>query len=351
MKKICIILISLIVLCSIIVLLIYKNGISAVSNNSELIEFEVTDGSSYMTISSALKEKNLIKSELMYKIFIKLNKPNVLEAGKYHLSEDMGVRKIVETLSNGSKKETIKIIFTEGKNMRYIAKVISENTSNTEEDVFNLLKDKEYIDSLINEYWFLTDDIKNEKIYYPLEGYLFPDTYEIYKDDNVKDIFKRMLDEMDSKLKTYKTEIENSKYSIHELITLASIVELEGAKSNDRSKVAGVFYNRLSHNWTLGSDVTTYYAEKIDDWSVGLKLSQLNACNAYNTRGSCVSRLPIGPISNPSMDSIKATINPEITKNYYFVADCDGNTYLNTNEYGHNETIRKLKNQGKWCDN
>ena len=351
MKKICIIITCLIILSSTLILLIYKNGISAVSNNNELIEFEVLEGSSYMTIASALKEKNLIKSELMYKIFVKLNNPNVLEAGKYELSENMGVRKIVNILSSGSKRETITIVFTEGKNMRYIAKVINENTSNTEDDVFNLLKDKEYINSLIDEYWFLTDDIKNENIYYPLEGYLFPDTYEFYKDDNVKDIFKKMLDEMDSKLKTLKNDIDNSKYSIHELITLASIVELEGAKSNDRSKVAGVFYNRLNNNWTLGSDVTTYYAEKIDDWSVGLKLSELNKCNSYNTRGSCVSGLPVGPISNPSLDSINAAINPEITNNYYFVADCDGNTYLNKNEYGHNETIRKLKNQRKWCDN
>ena len=325
---------TLIILGSIGVLLVYKNGIDPVSKNEELKEFIVTEGSSYMTLASDLKKQNLIKSEIMYKVFIKLNKPTVLEAGKYSLSENMGVRKIVETLSAGTKRETVKLMFTEGKNMRYIAKLIANNTDNTEEDVFNLLKDKEYINSLIDTYWFLTDDIKNEKIYYPLEGYLFPDTYEVYKEDSVKDIFKRMLDEMDSKLKEYKTDIENSKYSVHELITLASIVELEGAKSNDRAKVAGVFYNRLTHGWTFG-----------------LKQSQLDACNAYNTRGPCVSKFPVGPISNPSLDSINAVINPEITNNYYFVADCSGNTYLNANEYGHYQTINKLKNQGNWCDN
>ncbi len=351
MKKISIILSILIILGSIVILLIYKNGISKVSDNAEVKEFIVEKGATYNSISSSLKSKNLIKSELMYKIFIKLNKPTNLEAGKYNLRENMNVREIVNELSKGSiKAETVKITFKEGKNMRYIASLIANNTDNTEEDVFNLLKDKEYINSLVNEYWFLTDDIKKEEIYYPLEGYLFPDTYEFMKDATVKDIFKKMLDEMDNKLKDYKENIDKSKYSVHELITLASIVELEGASSNDRAKVAGVFYNRLNNNWTLGSDVTTYYAEKKDDWS-GLTYNELNKCNSYNTRGNCVKGLPIGPICNPSLDSIKAVINPEITSNYYFVADCSGKTYLNKTESGHNSTIKKLKNENNWCDN
>ena len=159
-----------------------------------------------------------------------------------------------------------------------------------------------------------------------------------------------MLDEMNNKLKDLKEDITNSKYNIHELITLASIVELEGSNSNDRAKVAGVFYNRLKSGWSLGSDVTTYYAEKKDDWS-GLTYNELNKCNSYNTRGNCVKGLPIGPICNPGLESIKAVINPEITDNYYFVADCDGKTYLNKTESGHNSTIKKLKNEKKWCDN
>ena len=294
MKRLFIVLVSLIILGSICVLLIYKNGISKVSNDETIKEFIVEKGSTYTSISKDLKKQNLIKSELMYKIFIKLNKPNNLEAGKYNLSENMNVREIVKTLSSGSKTaDTITITFQEGKNMRYVASLIASKTSNTEEDVFDLLKDKDYINSLVDEYWFLTDDIKNEKIYYPLEGYLFPDTYEFMSDATVKDIFKVMLDETDNKLKDFKDQISNSKYSIHELMTLASIVELEEASSSDRAKVAGVFYNRIENNWTLGSDVTTYYAEKKDDWN-GLKMSELNSCNPYNTRGTCVVGLPIG---------------------------------------------------------
>jgi len=90
--------------------------------------------------------------------------------------------------------------------------------------------------------------------------------------------------------------------------------------------------------------------KKKDDWS-GLTYSELELCNPYNTRGNCVSGLPIGPICNPGLESIKATINPEITNNYYFVADCSGKTYLNKTESGHTSTINKLKREGNWCEN
>ena len=129
------------------------------------------------------------------------------------------------------------------------------------------------------------------------------------------------------------------------------MIELEGSTSSDRKGVAGVFYNRLENNWFLGSDVTTYYAEKIDDWKQGLTNNQLQACNNYNTRGTCFKGLPIGPISNPSLESIEAVINSTDHNYYYFVADCSGKTYFNYNQSGHDITILKLKRENNWCDN
>ena len=107
----------------------------------------------------------------MFKILVKFMKPNNLEAGVYELSHSMNLKTIINTLSNGAKdtRETVKITFVEGKNMRSVAKVIAKSTNNTEEDVYNLLEDDEYIDSLIEKYWFLNEDIKNEDIYYSLE--------------------------------------------------------------------------------------------------------------------------------------------------------------------------------------
>lgn len=236
--------------------------------------------------------------------------------------------------------------------MRYYANVISENTTNSYDDVIDKVNDEEYINSLIEKYWFLTNDIKNDKIYYKLEGYLFPNTYAfLNKDVSIETILETMLDETDKKLTPYKDEINNSNLSIHEILTLSSIVELEGAKANDRAKVAGVFYNRLNSNWSLGSDVTTYYALKIDDFKTSLTSQNgLYKCdNAYNTRCNSFIGLPVGPICNPSLESILATLNKEEHSYYYFVADCNGQVYLSKNEQEHFNTINKLKNENNWC--
>ena len=331
---------------------IYTINIGPVSRDKELKEIVIEDGETFLTIASLLKEKNLIKSEFFYKLYIKINNPQTFEAGTYELSENMSVEDIVKKISSGSdySSDIIHITFIEGKNMRYVASMIAQNTINSEDDVFNLLEDDSYIDSLIEKYWFLTDDIKNDKIYYPLEGYLFADTYEfLNKNVTVEEIFEKMLDNTEIKLDSLKEEIGNSSLSIHEILTLASIVELEGARSDDRAGVAGVFYNRLEDGMSLGSDITGYYGAKMDDWTEGLG-EHIDDCNGYNTRGDCVPALPVGPVCNPSMDAIRAAVLPEEHDYYYFVADCDGKTYFNTSLSSHERTINKLKNDGNWCD-
>lgn len=322
-----------------------------VSNSKELKDFSVEMGDNYMSLASKLKKSNLINSELFYKIYVKLNDPGVLKAGTYQLTENMGVKKIVETLSETEPiKDYISVVtFIEGKNMRYVGETISKNTDNTIDQVFDLMKDETYLDELISEYWFIDESIKNTDIFYPLEGYLFMDTYEFYKKATVKEIFKVMLDKMDIELSKFKNEINKSKYSVHELLTLASIVELESITNQDRAIVAGIFYNRLNSKWALGSDVTTYYALKKDNWN-GLSASELAECNSYNTRSSCLIGLPVGPISNPSLSSITATMRPEANDYYYFVADCDSKNYFNKTEYEHNQTIVNLRKENKWCE-
>ena len=234
--------------------------------------------------------------------------------------------------------------------MRWIAKTISDNTNNTESDVYNLLKDENYIDSLIDKYWFLSDDIKNKNIYYSLEGYLYPDTYTFENEDvDVKTILETMLDVMDSQLEAYKSEIKNNKYSVHELLSLASVVELEALNEEDRAAVAGVFYNRLKNNMALQSDVTTYYAVQVDMGERDLTNSDLNTKNPYNTRASNMAgKLPVGPICSVSISSIKAVIEPENSKYLFFVADKNGKVYYSKTNSEHEELINQLKSEGLW---
>ena len=265
----------------------------------------------------------------------------------------MDLKTIIDTFNKGAKdmRETVSITFVEGKNMRYIIGEITESMDITEEEILNKLKDEDYLNSLIEKHFIITDEIKNKDIYYSLEGYLYPDTYTFYKDSTVEEIFEKMINNLESKLTEYKDEINSSGYTFHQMLTLASIIEAEAGNADDRKGVAGVFYNRLKAGDRLGSDVTTYYAEKLELWSRDLYKKELDRCNAYNTRAICMAgKLPVGPICNPSIGSVIASIEPSDTEYYFFVADKDGKTYFNKTSEGHSQTVAKLKKEGKWYE-
>ena len=346
-KKMLVVLPFVIITVGIGVVLFYNYSLSKVSSNSDLKEIEIKPGS-IESIGNTLKKNNLIKDSKMFKIYVKLSGKSNLKAGTYMLSQNMGTRKIVDILENGKSDnpEQVKLTFKEGINIRDAISLICENTNNKEEDIIKLLDSKEYLDELIDKYWFLTDDIKNPKIYYSLEGYLFPATYNyVNKNVDVKKIFNDMLDKTNEKLSAYKEELNNSEYSIHEILTIASLVESEGANVDDRKNIAGVFYNRLEKKMSLGSDVTTYYGLKINMGDRALTKKELNECNDYNTRCLSFTGLPVGPISFPSIESIEAAIEPNEHDYLYFVADKNKKTYFTKNINEHNNLLNKLKKE------
>lgn len=332
----------------------YEGNLEAVQKNGkgEEISIEIKKGTSTIQIASLLEENKVIKSADAFKIYLKLNKLNNLQAGKYVFDNSKDdVKAVVQKLMAGDvRDDSIKIAFIEGKTMVDYAKTISEKTNNTMTQVFDLLKDEEYINSLIEKYWFITDEIKNGEIYYSLEGYLKPDTYTFENEDvSVEEIFNQILGWTDKFLAGYRAEIENSGYSVHQILTLASVVEKEASNSSDMPGIAGVFYNRLRTNMSLGSDVTTYYAFQVDMASSDLTSTQINSYNAYNTRGPNMNgKLPVGPICNPSENAIKAVLLPENSEYFYFVSDKTGKTYWTKNYNEHQKLIQDLKKQGLW---
>ena len=160
-----------------------------------------------------------------------------------------------------------------------------------------------------------------------------------------------MLNQTDKVLSKYKTQIQTSGRSIHEILTIASIVELEGNDEEARKGIASVIYNRIKANMSLGSDVTTYYAMQVDMGERNLYSSELQTSNPYNTRGPGMNgKLPIGPISNPSEESINAALNPANTNYLYFVADSNGKIYFTNTYQEHQEKIKELQKQGLWYE-
>lgn len=330
---------------------LYNFELSKVSNDKTLREIVIKPGS-LDSIAVTLKNNNLIRSKIAFNIYARLSGKKNLKAATYELSENMGTKKIVEILNDGkSGSNEINITFNEGINMRKVATIIANNTNNEVEDVYEVLENDEYIDSLINKYWFLTNDIKNENIYYSLEGYLYPNTYTISSvDARVEEIIEKMLDEMGKQLSKYKSDIENNNLTIHEILTLASIVELEGTTIDDRKNIARVFFNRISAGMNLGSDVTTYYGVRVDMGDRDLYASEVTGCNNYNTRCATFKGLPISPICNSSIDAVLAVIEPANNNYYYFVADKNKKVYFSTNEKEHNNTINNLKREGLWYE-
>lgn len=324
---------------------------SPVSNDKKEVSIVIENGSTISDIATLLKKEGLIKDENFFKLYVKLKKVSNVYAAKYYFSPSMNLDEIINTLNEGGYNENeISITFKEGINMRGIAKLIKENTSNSEDDVYKKLKDEKYLNYAIEKYWFLTDDIKNSKIYYSLEGYLFPDTYRFNsKDVTVEEIFNKMLDQMEKELNKYKKQIENSKYSVHELITLASITQSEGYNEDDFKNIASVFYNRLKTGMALGSCVTSYYGVK-KDMTDELLQKDIDASNPYNTRGNNPVSFPVGPISMPGAKALDATLDPIETSYYFFVSDKNNKLYFTKTLNEHERMITKLQNEGLWLE-
>ena len=337
---VCLILVTIIVL-----FIAYNRNLKAVdSSDTTIIEVDIPKGSTQQ-IGKVLKENDLIRSSTFFNIYVKLFKPDEFKAGRHKFSRSMTFKEIIKELQETPtyNPDEIEIKFKEGITMRKVAEVIAESTNNSYESVIEKANDVEYIDKLIDKYWFITDAVKNDELIYKLEGYLFPNTYRFTnKDVTVEEIFNKMINEMGKILEPYKEDIEKSNLSIHELITLASVIEKEAVDCNQNSckdkdeyrvNISRVFYNRLSSNMSLGSDVTTYYALEIDNAlqyvedncnGVNVNCIDYGVQSPYNTRlgdGSMNGKLPVGPISTISKGSLKASIYPSDVNYVYFVSN------------------------------
>lgn len=344
---------------SLIGLVVYYNnalgatGIKGEDSKYKEVTFIVKSGMSSKAVIDELYKKELIKNNYVGYVYLKLNDDFVLQAGVYELNTGMNLEEILKIISSGQVvDDSITVTFIEGKRMTDYIEVISLNFGYSEEEVLKIISDEEYLKELIDKYWFLTEEILNDKLYYALEGYLAPNTYFFDQNASIKDIIEKLLDTTGVLLEDHKDAILASDYSVHEMITMASIVEQEGNSSSDRKGVAGVWYNRLEAGGTLGSDVTSYYGVgktfKEELWEADLK-----NCNPYNTSAlnECsFAGLPVGPICSPSADSLVASLEPEEHNFYFFVADKNGKTYFNVTNAEHEATIADLKAQGLWYE-
>lgn len=317
-------------------------------NNHKDIEVVVPSGTGVSGVAEILKENNLIRSEIVFTIAVKSKGDLYLQASTYLFRQDMSMDEIIEELMKGSKynPDAVNITFKEGERITDYVDDIVENTNHSEDEVISIINDRNYLSDLMNKYWFLTDDILQEGIYYPLEGYLAPDTYQFKnRDVSVNEIIEVMLDEMEEELEPYRSQIEGR---VHYYITMASMLELEGTNTENRKMIAGIFENRIKSGMNLGSDVTTYYALQVPMTS-DLTTAQFATINPYNTRASNMGgKMPLGPICNPTLSSLEASIEPTDSTYLFFVADKNGNIFYTKTLAEHDAKVQEIKDKGDW---
>lgn len=319
----------------------YKNGISAVSKESKEVIVTVENGQSAYSILNSLKDHGLVKDVTCGKIYLKLNEIHNLHANTYLLNETMSLSEIFAVMEEPTDEYLLKIKVTilEGSSIPDIAESIATALETDSTEVLALLNDETFIKELIEKYWFLTDEVLADGIKYPLEGYLYPETYLLNSNNNMKDVIFASLDAMDEYLTEHKSAIEATGWTTHEFLTFASVVERESLFDTDRPKIAGVFKNRLAINMRLQSDITVNYAW--DRTGVDVSYAHLEIDSPYNTYK--YGGLPIGPISTVSSITMDSCINAEDNDYLYFFAKQDGTVIYSKTLAEHNKAVSENK--------
>lgn len=297
-------------------------GLKATGTKNDTVLIEVEEGESYQTLIQTLKDEGLIKNEIAAKVYLKLNPPTNLRANSYRLNKSMDFKTIVSIVEKGDAAYVVntKLTIPEGYTIRDIMPLVATLCEVDESEVEALWTNHEYLQTLIDQYWFLTDEILKEGMLYPLEGYLYPQTYIFNDGVDLKTVTEGLLQMTDEMLSPYKERIEASNFTIHQFMTFASIVERESLFEEDYPKIAGVFMNRLNDGMMLQSDITVLYA--LNRTGVDVSYDDLETDSPYNTY--MYEGLPIGPISSVSTPIIDACLNYENHDYLYFYACPDG---------------------------
>ncbi|MBQ6947187.1 MAG: endolytic transglycosylase MltG [Clostridia bacterium] len=327
------------VLVTISVLITYcvvvaANDINAFIKEDETIVVTIPQGASVDAIGTILEDNGVIDSKLAWKGYCKFKKSSGFQYGEYELNSNMCYKEIITELRKSSKsRETAKITIPEGYEQREIVDLLVKEG----------YADRAVLEDVLANYEFDYDFVRDlPKRNNRLEGYLFPDTYEIFVGDEVS-IVNTMLSNFQKKIEDEEMQklLKKSKYTLDEIITMASIVEREGANNSEFGKVASVFYNRIESKTYpyLESCATVQYV--LPERKSVLSIADTKMDNPYNTYQN--EGLPPGPIACPGLDAIKAALDPEDTDYYFFVASPNGTLFAKTFSE-HNANIRKAGN-------
>lgn len=315
----------------------YNAMLEPTGTSTETMIVEIPDGSTIKDVGEILYDQGLIKNTMIFQSYAGRHSRGTsgMQAGNYEMNHAMSVPDIVNKMLDGDVYSgAIPVLLSEGKNINEMAQILEKHNICTSAAFISETKKLGEYKALYPILSSIPDD-KNRT----LEGYLFPDTYEIEPGSTAADVVKKMLDRF--------TEVYNQNFmqqttekgkSVDEIVIMASIVELETKLPEDKANAASVFYNRIAQNMPLQSDITVDYA--LGKKHAVLTEEQTKIDSPYNTYQNL--GLPVGPICSPGKSSIDAAINPAQTNYLFFVADMDsGKLYFNETLEGHNADVQK----------
>ncbi len=289
--------------------------------------FVVASGNSLTRVANNLENAGLIQNRTVFKYYADfLGYGQKIQAGEYKVSRSMSMRQIMELLTTGDGNPiTRNITIIPGWTIADMAAYLKEQGAIDDESAFLALcrSGQDF-----SAYYYIADVLASPNAYarlYALEGYLAPDTYELYTSATPEDIIKKLLSQTEAVFKTeYHDRADQLGMTMDQVITLASMIEKE-AKTADFAKVSAVFHNRLQRNMALGSDVTVKYASGVRRMALTNQDLQIQSpYNTYINRG-----LPIGPICSPSGAAIQAALYPDeqfMADGYLYFCSKDPNT-------------------------
>ena len=328
------------------------------ANSKEYVTVQIPEGANVQEIGSTLEHSGVIKHGVIFAFYAKYKNYSDLKAGYYNLQKSMSTEDIIKELQKGGTAEPQEpsladLTIPEGYTIEQIAQTVGQLQGEfkeplTAEAFLAKVQDDNFISQEVAKYPNLLESLptKESGVRYRLEGYLFPATYSIKESTTIESLIDEMLAAMDKTLTPHYSAIKSKNLTVNELLTIASLVEKEGAKTEDRKLIAGVFYNRLNLGMPLQSNIAILYAQGklgqnislADD--AGIDTSINSPYNVYTKPG-----LMPGPVDSPSQDAIEASINQTKSENLYFVANVtDGKVYYAVTQEEHDRNVAEHVN-------
>ena len=323
------------------------------ASSKDYVTVQIPEGSNVQEIGSTLEKSGLVKHGLIFSLYAKYKNYSDLKSGYYNLKKSMSTDELIQELQKGGTPEAqapvlANLTIPEGYTLEQIAQTVGQLQGEFKEpltaDAFLAkAQDETFISQLVAKYPNLLGSLptKDSGVRYRLEGYLFPATYTIKNSTTVESLIDEMVAAMDKALSPHYTTIKDKGLTVNELLSIASLVEKEGAKTEDRKTIAGVFYNRLNLGMPLQSNIAILYAEG----KLGQKISladdaaiDTNIDSPYNVY-THLGLMP-GPVDSPSLDAIEASVNQTKSDYLYFVANVeDGKVYFAATKEEHDQNV------------